>query len=286
MYTGPVNPVIRVRRPAAVLLVMGIVAATVMASASAVPQRRRGGFGGFGGQPRSSDWVYDGAFMYCRGAYQRNPYGDGGGWLTDYPNADINLPWRTGQLTTVQISKDSRGEPNHVTLRLDDPNLFKCPMIIMTEPGSAYFDDADAAHLREYLDKGGFLWVDDFWGEYAWQVWEQQIAKVYPGVPVRDIPLDHPVFHMVYNVTKVPQIPSIDFWFNSGFQTSERGPDSAVPHIRGISDDRGVLKVVMTHNTDFGDAYEREGEDRRYFDRFAAEGYAFGVNVIVYAMTH
>ncbi len=261
------------------------VAASVFASASALPQRRRG-FGGFNAAPRSSDWIYDGAFMYCRGAYQRSPYGDGGGWLTDYPQADVNLPWRMGQLTTIQISRDTRGEPNHVAVTMNDPHLFQCPVIIMTEPGSAYFDEEEAAHLRTYLDKGGFVWVDDFWGEYAWEVWAHEIGKVYPGVPIQDVPLSHPLFHMVYNITKIPQIPSIDFWFRSGFQTSERYADSAVPHVRAIMDETGRIKVLMTHNTDFGDAYEREGDDRRYFDRFAAEGYAFGVNAIVYAMTH
>ena len=110
-------------------------------------------------------------------------------------------------------------------------------------------------------------------------------TKVFPGQPIRYLPMDHPIFHMVYNITKVSQIPSINFWLGTG-QTSERFADSAVPHIRGISDETGRLMVVMSHNTDFGDAFEREGEDRRYFDRFAAEGYAFGVNVIVYALTH
>ncbi len=101
-----------------------------------------------------------------------------------------------------------------------------------------------------------------------------------------DVPLDHPLFHTVYNVKYIPQIPSIDFWFGSGFQTSERGADSAQPHVRAIRDSTGRILVVITHNTDFGDAFEREGDDRRYFDRFAAEGYAFGINVFVYAMTH
>ncbi len=265
------------------VLASAALAGSVLASASALPQRRRG-FGG--AAPRSSDWVYDGAFMYCRGAYQRNPYGDGGGWLTDYPQADINLPWRMGQLTTIPISHDARGEPNHVAVTLNDPHLFMCPMIIMTEPGSAYFDEEEAAHLRTYLDKGGFVWVDDFWGEYAWEVWAHEIGKVYPGVPIKDVPLSHPIFHMVYNITKIPQIPSITFWFGSGFQTSERYADSAVPHVRAIMDENDRIKVLMTHNTDFGDAYEREGEDRRYFDQFAAQGYAFGVNAIVYALTH
>jgi hypothetical protein len=251
---------------------------------TASAQRRRG-WGGFRNLPLSSEWVYDGAFVYCRVAYRSSSYGDGGSWATDYPQADLNLPWRTGQLTTVPISRDGRGEPNHVIVTIDDPNLFQCPMLIMIEVGSAYFDENDAAILRSYVDKGGFIWVDDFWGEYAWQVWAHEIGKVFPGIPIEDVPLDHPLFHMVYNITKIPQIPSINHYLSTG-NTSERGADSAVPHVRAIMGEDGQIKVLMTHNTDFGDAFEREGESRIYFDRFAAEGYAFGINAIVYAMTH
>jgi hypothetical protein len=256
----------------------------LVSSASA---QRGGGFG-FGRRTQiNTDWVYDGAFVYCRGAYQqRGRGGDGGGWLTDYPNADSNLPWRTGQLTTVQVSKDTRGEPNHVIVALDDPHLFQCPMVIMQEVGRIYFDDDDAKNLRAYLDKGGFLWVDDFWGSNAWDAWEYEIGKVFPDRQIKDVPLSHPLFRMVYNITTRSQIPSIDSWYRLGGGTSERGADSAEVHIRGIMDDNDRIMVLMTHNTDFSDAFEREGEDRRYFERFAAEGYAFGVNTIVYALTH
>jgi hypothetical protein len=86
-------------------------------------------------------------------------------------------------------------------------------------------------------------------------------------------------------VDHVPQIPSIGFWLGTG-QTSERGFASQTPHIRAINNERGDVMVLMTFNTDFGDAFEREGDDRRYFDRFATEGYSFGINVLLYAMTH
>ena len=87
-------------------------------------------------------------------------------------------------------------------------------------------------------------------------------------------------------VNKVPQIPSINFWMGSGGGTSERGRDSATPHARAIIDDHGRVMVLMTHNTDFGDSFEREGDSRQYFLQFSVHGYAFGVNVLLYAMTH
>jgi hypothetical protein len=91
---------------------------------------------------------------------------------------------------------------------------------------------------------------------------------------------------MLYDVREIPQIPSIGFWYGSGGRTSERGSDSAVPHVRAIMDRSGHMLVVMTHNTDFGDAFEREGDSREYFERFAGAGYAFGVDALLYSLTH
>ena len=249
------------------------------------PARQRGGR--FGRAPIDGTWIYDGGFVFCRIAFRQAPYGDGAGWSVDYPRADLNLPFRLGQLTKTPISRDARGEPNHVVITLTDPKLFACPFIMMTEPGGLYLDDDEAARLREYLDKGGFLWADDFWGEYAWHVWESAIRKVLPAAsfPIVDLSPDHPIFHMLYEVKRLPQIPSINFWFGSGYATSER-LDSTEPHARAINNGDGHIMVLMTHNTDFGDAFEREGDNRAYFERFATEGYSFGINVILYAMTH
>jgi hypothetical protein len=262
---------------AALMLAVGMAGAI----ASGAAPGQRGGFGGF-----DDRWTYDGSFVFCRISFRQSPNGDGNGWYVDYPRADLNLSFRLGQLTTTPISRDDRGEPNHVVLGLTDEHLYHCPFVMMTEPGGAYFDASEAAALRDYLDKGGFLWADDFWGEYAWQAWEYEIRKVFPEqmFKIVDLPLTHPIFHMQYEVTKIPQIPSINFWLGTG-QTSERA-DSTVPHVRAISAPEGRVMVLMTHNTDFGDAFEREGDNRAYFDHFAAAGYAFGVNVILYALSH
>ena len=138
-----------------------------------------------------------------------------------------------------------------------------------------------------YLLKGGFLWADDFWGSYAWDWWALQIAKALPHgeYPIVDVPINHQIFHMLYDIDRVPQIPNIGLWARAHL-TSERGSDSTEVHFRGIADHAGRLMVVMTHNTDFGDAYERESEDPDYFRRFSVPGYAIGVDIILYAMTH
>jgi hypothetical protein len=268
------------------LLVASVVVAT-MSGAAAPPQGGRGGR--FVRGPRfPGNAPYDGAFTFCRIMFRNSPYGDGGGWFVDYPRADVNLSFRLSELTTTLVSKTADGEFNHSVIRLTDKELFRCPFIMMTEPGGAYFDDAEAAQLREYLLKGGFLWADDFWGERAWNSFAGEIRKALPSgeFPIVDLPLDHPIFHTLYEVRHLPQIPSIDFYFGSGGRTSERGADSAQPHARAIVDAQGHMIVLFTHNTDFGDAFEREGDNQEYFDRFAADGYAFGINVLLYAMTH
>jgi hypothetical protein len=229
---------------------------------------------------------YDGAFQYCRGMYQPHPQGDGGGWTTDYPQADENLPFRFAELTKASVSRNSRGDYNHAIVGLTDEALFRCPIVIMQEVGTLYLDDEDAAGLRTYLVKGGFLWVDDFWGEYAWRIFETEIRKALPAgpFPMIDLPIEHPIFHMLYDVKGVAQIPSINVWLGTG-QTSERR-DSQTPHARAILDEKGHVLVLITHNTDYSDAFEREGESRNYFETFAGVGYAFGINALLYALSH
>jgi len=234
---------------------------------------------------------FDGSFQFCRIEFRQASNGDGGNWAVDYPRADQNLSVRLSELTKAPVSFDERKEPNHLWLRLDQPELFRCPFIMMTEVGSLYLDEAESENLRNYLLKGGFLWADDFWGDYAWAIWESQIRKALPSnaFEIIDIPLEHPIFHQVLNVTKIPQIPAIggsNWRFGGG--TAERGnsPDTQVPHVRGIMNEHGRVMVLITHNTDFGDSYEREEDDPEYFKRFSVDGYAFGINALIYAMTH
>lgn len=232
--------------------------------------------------------TFDGSFNFCRIMFQSSRGGDGANWSVDYPRADVNLSIRAAELTKIRISTQPSGEPNHLVLSLTDDELFQCPFIMMTEVGSAYIDPDEAARLRLYLQKGGFLWADDFWGSYAWEHWANEFDKVLPRheYPIRDLPSDHPLFRAQFEIRKVPQIPSINFWMGSGGGTSERYGDSEEPHARGISDRQGRLLVLMTHNTDVGDSWEREADDPDYFYRFSVDGYAFGINVLLYALTH
>ena len=263
-----------------------VVALLVAAIGWAGLQRRRGGFGGRGVGRFATVEDFDGSFQFCRIIFRNSIEGDGGGWSVDWPRADINFSIRLSELTKTHVGRDASGEPKHLLIRLTDKELFDCPFVMMTEPGGAGFDDEEAAKLRLYLEKGGFLWADDFWGEYAWSWWVGQLRKALPAAefPIFDIPLDHPMFHTQFEVKKIAQIPSINF-FSPG-HTSERGADSATPHARAVADKKGRMIVLMTHNTDFGDSWEREGDDATYFLNFGPDGYAFGIDAVLYALTH
>ena len=87
------------------------------------------------------------------------------------------------------------------------------------------------------------------------------------------------------HVKETPQIANIGFWSRGG-GNSERGSDSAVVHTRAIFDGHGRIMVLMTHNTDIGDSFEREADDPTYFLENSVPGYAFGINTLLYAMTH
>jgi hypothetical protein len=263
---------------------------TAATAAAQDPWYRGYGYGNRGVPPRFPNaQSYDGAFTFCRGLFtsnRREP--SGSGWSTDYPDADVNFSIRFAELTKARVSRQPTGDPNHLVVRLTDEYLFNCPYLHIEDVGTAEFTELEVERLREYLLKGGFVWADDFWGEWAWEQWAEQIARVLPSsaYPIVDITPEHPVFRTMFEVSKLPQIPAISSWRRLGGATSERGDETAVPHIRGISDARGRLMVIITHDTDISDAWEREGEDPQYFYQFSPDGYAVGINIVLYAMTH
>ena len=237
-----------------------------------------------------SDHPPDRDFYICRIMYERvRTEASGGGWRTDYPYGEINFSRRFSELTRTRVSFGDGREPNHYVVRLTDEQLFECPVTIGSDIGTIGLSEPEAQGLRTYLLKGGFLWVDDFWGTAAWDHWEREIAKVLDprDFPIVDVPISDPLFQSQFIVTKVPQITNIRFWRQSrGAETSERGSDSEEVHFRAIRDARGRIMVVMTHNTDVADSWEREGEDPGFFYQFSPDGYALGINVLLHAMTH
>ena len=230
---------------------------------------------------------HDGGFTHCKIMYRSvRREQNGMGWATDYPYAAINLLTRVRELTKTTVSMDAEGVPNYWVVRLTDDALFSCPFTMATDVGTLEFTDEEVLRLREYLLKGGFLWVDDFWGTRAWEQWTAQLRRVMPEYAIVDVPPDHPLMHTMFDLEGAPQVTSINFWRRSGGSTSERGSDSPKADLRMMNDAAGRIMVLMTHNTDIGDAWEREGEDREFFLQFSPDGYALGINAVLYNLTH
>jgi hypothetical protein len=214
---------------------------------------------------------------------------NGSGWRTDYPWAQRNLLIRLSELTKTRISSLEANVPHVYLVRLTDPALFQCGYLMASDVGTLGFTEQEADALALYLKKGGFLWVDDFWGEAAWEHWTREFAKVLPPseYTIEEVPLSDAIFRSMYEVKKMPQVTGIGFWRSvGGSTTSERGAETAVPHLRAVRDAHGRIIVVMTYNTDMSNSWERETEDPRYFQQFSVQGYALGINVLLYALTH
>lgn len=145
-------------------------------------------------------------------------------------------------------------------------------------------DDAEVRSLRDYLLGGGFLMVDDFWGESEWENFHANIKRVFPDREPTELPLEHEIFHCFYDLKERPQMPSIHCWFNG--RTSERW-DAKEPYYKGLFDDKGRLMAMICHNTDVGDGWERGEVDPNYFREISQKkSFPLGVNVVVYAFTH
>lgn len=258
--------------------------AALLATVTAYGQFRQFGRGRqrFATPTLATSESFDGSWQFCRLYYR------GRAWDTDYPDADYNFSTRLSELTKITVSRTPGGEVRPVIVRPTDDALFQCPFVMLWQAESLWLSDEDAQGLRQYLLKGGFIWSDDSWGTFAWQNFEQEMRKVLPDPQYRfaDLPPTHPLYHSFFDLPKVPQIPGISYWWDSGGGTSEQGPDSAEVHVRGISDQYGRLMVLSTHNTDIADGWEREGVDPRYFRQFSIDSYAVGINVMLYTMTH
>lgn len=202
----------------------------------------------------------------------------GGNWATDYPDSDLNFSYRLHELTSLEV------DPHGKIIELTDDTLFDYPFIYIIEPGRMWLKDEEVAALRRYLLNGGFLMVDDFWGEDEYANLYENMKRVFPNREPVELPLEHEIFHCVYDLKKKPQVPSIHAWYSG--MTTERS-DAEEAHYKGIFDDEGRMMVIICHNTDLGDGWEREGMDPQYFKEMSEKySYPMGINIVTYAMTH
>lgn len=254
------------------------------------PQRgfRGGGGRGFGGGRYNitqtgarNDWEIDERFQHEAFRFARVKYtcwGRSDKWLVDFPESDLNLPHRLRELTSMEV------HPESVIVELTDENISDFPFLYLIEPGQMALTDEEVEGLRRYLLNGGFLMVDDFWGEDEWYTFYQNIKRVFPDREPQELPLEHEIFHIVYDLAEKPMIPSIGH-FMSGRGTERYDANEA--HYRGIFDDKGRMMAIICHNTDLGDGWEEEGVDPRYFKEYSERfAYPLGINIVTYAMTH
>lgn len=271
---------------------LGVLAVTTLLS---LPLPVEGQFGRGGGRGANSTIVGHGSglpdvpgdFTFCRlvfDSYRRD--GSGNGWTTDRPMAERHILLRLSELTPTSISRWSHGEPGFTAVSALDPELFECPFLMASDVGELGFSPAEAEAMREYLLRGGFFWADDFWGSNALYFFEAEMRKVFPDLSLTALPEGHPLFNIVYQIPRFPQIPSLQHWQSSGRGTSELGSDSENPGLYAIQDETGRIMVLASHNTDIADGWEREADDPGFFALFSPDGYAMGINILVWMMSH
>jgi hypothetical protein len=224
----------------------------------------------------------EGGFTLCRLRYERTRRQRKSGWWDDYPASDFNFLSRFQELTKVTISRWANGDPGFAQVTLEDPDLFHCPFLKMQGGANYDFTPAEIAILRQYFLKGGFLWEDDNWTDSDWESIKANLAEVLPEYPIVEITAGHPLLSALYQVPEIPQIPSIESWRRGQIDEFGAGP----PHLYAIVDEDGRLMVLVSLNCDTSDSWEREGDNRDYFNRFSATGYALGVDVAVWVMSH
>lgn len=212
------------------------------------------------------------SFYFTRGIYT----GRGNSWATDAPEADLWIMAVVKRLTNLDIAQ----QPNYVAL--DDPNLGRFPFLYLLEVGSMRLRESEVQGLRNYLLKGGFVMVDDFWGTYQWMNWEAEMRRVLPEYEIVDIPLDHPIFSTIYKIDEIVQVPVVNSGCYGGQTWEQDGYD---PYVRGIFDERGRLMMVINWNTDLGDAWEH-AERACYPLFYSTYAYQVATNTFFYALTH
>lgn len=194
-------------------------------------------------------------------------------WAIDYPFAEQHFLPAVERLTRIEVTDDSR------QLEITNPRIFDYPWLFAQQVGQGGWQPnaREAELLREYLNRGGFLVIDDFHGEYEWMQFQAAMQAVLPGRPIIEIPPSDMLNQILFSLDQRTQIPGER---HLRYLRME-GP----PHWRGIYDDEGRLMVAINHNIDMGDAWEH-ADDAHYPAPMTSLAYRFGVNYVIYAMTH
>jgi len=215
-------------------------------------------------------------FYFTRMAYTGYGFRNFRSWQVDFPKADRQFLIGLRRLTNLDAYEAEN------PIQLTDPGLGRYPFLYAVEVGYMALSESEILGLRRYLQAGGFLVIDDFWGSYEWENIVMEFQRILPGYEIVDIPRDHAVFNCFYNVEQIVQVPNVGQGIAGG-PTWEK--DGYHPQLRGIFDEQGRLIVVINWNTDLGDAWEW-AENPYYPLKFSTYAYQMGVNFIIYGMSH
>jgi hypothetical protein len=249
---------------AAARKVLATAALVAVATLSASAQRFGGGRFGSPGVPPAHP--YDGSFTFARLYYNYHP-----GWSYDYPEMEQNL---TGILNLItNLKSNPKGTD---ILRMDDPEIFRHPIAYISEPGYWYPSDTEAAMLRDYVAKGGFLVIDDFHYDNEWAVFDAAIHKVLPDAKLVRLDKSHAVFNTFF------QIPSLHIPYPGPI-----GQGGLYGEFYGIfrdNDEKKPLRAIVNYNMDIGDYMEWSGSGFYAVDP-SNEAFKFMINYLVYGFT-
>ncbi len=205
-------------------------------------------------------------------------------WETDHPVADENFVLRLQELSTVEVDQS----PAVVDILTE--SLFDAPFLYLCDVGWLTLNDTEARQLGSYLSRGGFIWADDFWGFAEWSNFERAMAKIIPDSTWHTLGAEHPLLSMLFPLDDLPQIPARDFAHRSSHDPPwiHRQPayDIEQAQLRAFTDSVGRIVAIASYNSDIGDGWEREAYGDWFFERFSSVAYAFGVNTVLYALSH
>ena len=221
-----------------------------------------------------TEWVF-GRLQYPSFRGGSGYWGVRGSWSTDYPKAERHFVQGLRRLTRVHTRS------METVVNLDSDEIFDYPWIYGVEVGHWDLSDEQAAKLREYLLRGGFLMVDDFHGSIEWELFMASFSRVFPDRPVIDLDEKDAIFHVLYDLDQKVQVPGIVMFYTN--RTYEQ--DGVEPKWRGVVDDKGRVMVAICHNMDLGDSWEHADEPR-YPEQYTSLGYRITINYVLYAMTH
>ncbi|MCC7009988.1 MAG: DUF4159 domain-containing protein [Acidobacteria bacterium] len=261
-------------RVGAVLLLAAV--STIAATAQ---DRWFGGFDALRAPVRpATNVAYDGRFAFVRLSYQTLPggywYRGQPAWSHGYPTSERNLMEILQAVTSLTLHVEETS-----VLSLEDPAIFRYPVLYIIEVSWWQMTDAEAANLRAYLDKGGFVIVDDFkteqWrGGRGWAQFADNMARVLPAARFVDLDISHPIFHQFFEITSLEIFPQA---YNAGrpiFRGYFEGNDPAKP-----------MRMFVDYNTDISQFWEWSGRGYRAIDE-TNEAYKMGVNAILYGLMH